>query len=88
MDLDVSKYIEVNSDVCHGKPCFKGTRVMVYLVLEMLEAGQTFAAIKAAYPALTENHVKAALELAARAIETGRYDAALMGGSAHALPAG
>ena len=51
---------------------------MVYLVLDMLEAGAAFAEIKDAYPALTPEHVKAALEFAARAVETGRYDAALM----------
>lgn len=60
---------------------------MVYLVLEMLEAGQSFTSIKEAYPNLTDNHIKAALEFAARAVETGRYDAALMTASPDALPA-
>lgn len=84
---NVSKYISVDSQICHGKPCFKGTRIMVYLVLEMLEAGQSFSAINEAYPNLTDNHIKAALEFAARAVETGRYDAALMTASPDALPA-
>ena len=59
---------------------------MVYLVLEMLEAGATFKDIKEAYPKLTREHVKAALEFAARAVETGRYDAALMMAHRHAIP--
>ena len=87
MPSDASQYISVKPDICHGKPCFKNTRIMVYLVLDMLEAGRTFAEIKSAYPELTEDHVKAALEFAARAVETGRYDAALMDSSTHALPA-
>ena len=31
--------ISVDPHVCHGQPCIKGTRIMVYLVLELLEAG-------------------------------------------------
>lgn len=84
---NVSNYISVDPKICHGKPCFKGTRIMVYLVLEMLEAGESFAAIKEAYPSLTDTHIKAALGFAARAVETGRYDAALMTSSPNALPA-
>ncbi|MBI1812349.1 DUF433 domain-containing protein [Candidatus Peregrinibacteria bacterium] len=85
--MHVSEYITVHPEICHGKPCFKGTRIMVYLVLEMLESGATIAEIQDAYPGLTSAHVKASLEFAARAVETGRYDAALMTSPAHALPA-
>lgn len=76
--MSMNDYIAINPAICHGKPCFKGTRIMVYLVLDMLEHGATFGDIVEAYPTLTEAHVRAALEFAARAVETGRYDAALM----------
>ncbi|MBU1134620.1 MAG: DUF433 domain-containing protein, partial [Candidatus Omnitrophica bacterium] len=33
-----SDYITVDPHICHGQPCFKNTRIMVYLILEMLEA--------------------------------------------------
>ena len=33
--------ITVDLNVCHGQPCIRGTRIMVYLVLELLEAGIT-----------------------------------------------
>lgn len=33
--------IVVDPQVCHGQPCLKGTRIMVYLILELLEAGIT-----------------------------------------------
>ena len=82
--MDIRDYISVNPEICHGKPCFKGTRIMVYLVLDMLEAGAANADIREAYPDLTPKHVKAALEFAARAVETGRYDAALMTPPSHA----
>ncbi len=37
--MNIADYIAVDPNVCHGKPCFKGTRIMVYLVLELLETG-------------------------------------------------
>lgn len=76
--MKIAEYISIDPNICHGKPCFKGTRIMVYLVLDMLQNGATFADIVDAYPDLTEDHVRAALTFAARAVETGRYDAALM----------
>lgn len=84
--MDMSRYISISPNICHGKPCFKGTRIMVYLVLEMLEAGADVTEIKEAYPSLGAEHVKAALEFAARAVETGRYDAALMTPHRYAIP--
>lgn len=84
--MDIDRYISIDPNICHGKPCFKGTRIMVYLVLEMLQADASLADIQEAYPDLTADHVKAALEFAARAVETGRYDAALMTPHRHAIP--
>lgn len=49
-----------------GKPCLKGTRIPVYLVLEKLAAGETSEIVLAAYPQLRPEHIKASLEYAAR----------------------
>jgi len=49
-----------------GKPCLKGTRIPVYLILEKLAAGETNQDILAAYPQLKPEHIKASLEYAAR----------------------
>ena len=49
-----------------GKPCLKGTRIPVYLILEKLAAGETGGTILAAYPQLGPEHIKASLEYAAR----------------------
>ncbi len=58
------EYVSVDREICHGKPCFKGTRIMVASVLELLEAGQSNNQILEAYPALSPDHIRAALHLA------------------------
>lgn len=49
-----------------GKPCFVGTRIAVYDVLEYLAGGMTTADIVRDFPELTESHVRAALGFAAQ----------------------
>lgn len=66
-------FIDVNPQVCHGQPCFKGTRIMAYIVLEMLEAGENVQEILNSYPQLTQNHIKAVLHYAAEVIKTGEF---------------
>lgn len=67
-------YISVDPRICHGQVCFKDTRIMVYLVLEMLEAGETPEdIITKAYPQLTKVHIQAALHYAAEVIKTGEF---------------
>ena len=77
MDV-IERYISIDPAICHGKPCFKGTRIMVYLILDMLEAGATAAEIREAYPTLTPEHVKAALHYAARVLEFRELDPAFL----------
>lgn len=48
-----------------GKPCIKGTRITAELVLRELGAGHSFADVIDAYPHLTEEDLRAALEFAA-----------------------
>lgn len=76
MRTEINDYIVADSKICHGKPTFKGTRVMVYLVLEMLEAGASIKEIIKAYPSLTPKHIKAALDFAAKIAEK-RFDKVL-----------
>lgn len=56
--------IEIRSDVCHGKPCIKGTRIMVSNVLNLLAHGASLEDVLRAYPQLTRDDVFAALEYA------------------------
>lgn len=56
--------VEVNPRILCGKPVIKGTRIPVYLILELLAAGYDFKKIMEAYPTLREEDVKAAVEYA------------------------
>ena len=57
--------IEVRLDVMMGKPCIKGTRIPVYLVLQKMAAGETTEQLLAAYPQLESEDIRACLEYAA-----------------------
>ena len=65
MRIEINEYIVADTEICHGKPTFKGTRVMVWQILEMLEGGVSINEIFTAFPSLTKEHVKAALHYAA-----------------------
>ena len=58
-------YITVDPQICHGKACFKGTRVMVAVVLDNLADGLTVDEILASYPSLDKPAVLAAIAYAA-----------------------
>ncbi|MBI5133401.1 MAG: DUF433 domain-containing protein [Thaumarchaeota archaeon] len=57
--------IEINPNILAGKPVIKGTRIAVYLILELLSAGYDFRKIINSYPSLTERDIRAAIEYAA-----------------------
>jgi len=67
----IEPYISVDPQICHGKPCFKGTRIMVWQILELLEAGVSGAEITSEkyFPQLTPEHIRAALHLAAEQLK-------------------
>ena len=58
-------YITVESTVCHGNACIKGTRVMVSVVMDNLAAGLTVDEIMRSYPSLRREAVQAAIAYAA-----------------------
>jgi uncharacterized protein (DUF433 family) len=51
--------------VMMGKPCIKGTRITVELILRKLGAGRSFRDLLEAYPQLREEDLRAALAFAA-----------------------
>jgi uncharacterized protein (DUF433 family) len=57
--------ISINPNVCHGKPCIKGSRIWVSLIVDNLASGATQEEILEAYPSLTKDDIKAALAYAA-----------------------
>lgn len=56
--------ITINPKTMAGKPVIRGTRIPVYLILNLVACGYTFERILRAYPQLTKQDVKAALEYA------------------------
>ncbi|MCC7201433.1 MAG: DUF433 domain-containing protein [Nitrospirae bacterium] len=70
----MNERIEINDNVCHGQPCIKGTRIMVYLILELLEAGLTPRDIvRDYYPNLKTEDITACLHYAATLIKEQEY---------------
>ena len=57
--------VEAKSSVMMGKPCVKGTRIPVYLLLEKMAAGETSEQLLATYPQITAEDLRACLEYAA-----------------------
>ncbi|TEU10138.1 MAG: DUF433 domain-containing protein [Anaerolineales bacterium] len=57
--------ISVNPDICHGKPCIQGTRIMVTVILDNLAEGLSPEEIVAEYPPLVIEDVQVAIAYAA-----------------------
>jgi len=57
--------IVTNPQICHGKACIRGTRIMVSVVLDNLAAGVSLEEILKSYPSLTRQDVDAAIGYAA-----------------------
>ena len=69
----INNYIVADPGICHGRLTFKGTRILVWQVLEMLEAGETAGDIVKAFPSLTPKMVKSALSYAVSLTKGGNY---------------
>lgn len=57
--------VQAKTSVMMGKPCVKGTRIPVYLLLEKMAAGESFEKLLGAYPQLTAEDLHACLQYAA-----------------------
>jgi uncharacterized protein (DUF433 family) len=58
-------FISVDANVCHGKACIKGTRIMVSTILDNLAAGLGVDEVRRQYPALPDEAINAAIAYAA-----------------------
>src|SRR5204862_7455468 len=63
--------IEMDPKVMMGKPVARGTRITVELLLRKLAEGATEADLLDAYPRLTREDIKAAIDYAAAVLERG-----------------
>jgi uncharacterized protein (DUF433 family) len=53
--------IAINPNICFGKPCIRGHRIWVSLILDLLAGGMTAQEILENYPGLTLEDVQACI---------------------------
>ncbi len=58
--------ITIDPEICHGKPCIRGLRYPVEVILELLSSGMTIEDILADYEDLEREDILATLAFAAR----------------------
>jgi uncharacterized protein (DUF433 family) len=56
--------ISVDPNICHGKVCIRGTRIMVTVILDNLAEGVSEAELLSSYPTLKQEDVRAAIHYA------------------------
>jgi uncharacterized protein (DUF433 family) len=61
--------ISINPKVHHGQACIKGTRIPVYLIVQMLANGDTIEDLLMEYPTIKREDILACLEYAATLAE-------------------
>jgi uncharacterized protein (DUF433 family) len=60
--------ISIDPDVCFGRPCIRGTRIWVSLIVDNLAEGASEADLLEAYPQLKVEDIRATLAYAAEMI--------------------
>jgi len=69
MRIEINPYIVSDSEICGGTPTFKGTRVMVWQVMELLGAGISIEEILQSYfPHITKPAILSVLTYASKII--------------------
>jgi uncharacterized protein (DUF433 family) len=74
--MNLLERISADPQVCHGKACIKGTRIMVSVILDNLAAGVSSEEILKSHPSLSSEDIQAAIAYAAelakeRVVSTG-----------------
>jgi uncharacterized protein (DUF433 family) len=68
----VFERIAVDSQICSGKPCIRGTRIMVKNILGLVAGGYDLEKILKTYPELEEADIRQALDYAAFVVDDER----------------
>ena len=58
--------LQIDPNICHGKPVVRGTRVLVSTILGALGAGDSIETLLEDYPNITRADIEAALEFASQ----------------------
>lgn len=64
--MNPTERITTDPNICHGKPCIRGLRYPVEMILELLSSGMTTEEILADYEDLEREDILAVLSFAAR----------------------
>ena len=61
--------ISIDSNICHGQACIKGTRIPVHQIIRMLANGDKIEDLLEDYPSLKTDDIYACLDYAASLAE-------------------
>ena len=64
--MNIKQRITIDPQICHGRPCIRGLRYPVTMILELLAAGMSHLDILADYPDLEEEDIRVCLQYAAK----------------------
>ena len=59
--MSLLERISIDPNVCFGKPCIRGTRIWVSLILDFLANGMSMEELLAEYPQLEMEDIRAAI---------------------------
>ena len=75
MEEQLRDRVVKDPQICGGRPCIRGTRIPISLILGFLAAGETIEQIIDAYPHLSEQDIRGALAYAAELSQEGAVKA-------------
>lgn len=75
--MNLAEHITIDPNICHGKPCIRGLRYPVEMILELLSSGMTTEEILADYEDLEREDILATLSFAARLSQIKRLEPVL-----------
>ena len=74
----LGRYIVADPEICHGKPTFRGTRIMVWQVLEMVAEGMAWESIVEEWGgSITKEAIAEAVQLASKSFIEHAHEHAL-----------
>jgi len=74
----LGRYIVADPKICHGKPTFRGTRIMVWQVLEMVAGGMAWETIvEQCHNSISEEAIAEVVSLASKAFLEHAHEYAL-----------
>jgi len=72
--MNLAERITTDPDICHGKPCIRGLRYPVEMILELFSSGMTTEEILADYEDLEREDILAVFSFAARLSQVKRLE--------------